>query len=271
MRLRPTGLYRSLGLGVIASAIAVPLALAQNAGDDSHLLNPVPSDPQRKPGFETLMRSEPPGFRPRAYGNPSGSGAGSTGFVSTNAKNKKKKIAVTTTPPAPIVVAPPDATLAPIYRPAAPTVRVQPSTSMRPADATGTVRPVKRLPEEDTFAPVGIRNGPFTYKPAVDVTTGYDSNPGRVNGGGGSLTTLVAPELLIASNWSRHELTATLKGNYAWYHDLPNFNRGMADLKTNARIDITSQTQANLEGRYLHSNDTPGNPNNPSDIASPPS
>jgi hypothetical protein len=216
------------------------------------------------------MRSEPPVFRPREYGNRPGSGAGNTGFVSTNA-SKKKKTPAPTAPPPPVVVPPADATLAPIYRIAPPAPpRGGNTVAGRPGDPTGIVRPVKRLPEEDAFAPLGIRNGPITYKPAVEIMTGRDSNPGRITGGAGSWITQVAPELLIGSNWSRHEFTATLKGNYAWYQNLPSYSRGTADLKANARIDITRDTSADFEGRYLHSSDTPGNPNNPSDVASPP-
>ncbi len=266
MRLRPAA--RSFALGVIVAAIAAPCAFAQSA-DDAYLFNPVPSDPQRKPGFENLMKGEPPIFRMRAYGNPPGAGAGTTGFVSTNSK-KKKKVVLPATLPLPIVVPPADATLAPVYRATAPAPRATLTGSTRIVDPAMAQRPVKRLPEEDAFAPVGIRNGPFIYKPAVDIMTGYDGNPGRVAGGSGSLLTQVSPELLIASNWSRHELTATLKGNYAWYHDLPSFSRGAADLKANGRLDITSNAHADFEWRYAHTSDTPGNPNNPSDVASPP-
>lgn len=271
MRRRRSALCAALSLGVTLTAAGAQPASAQAAADDAQLFSPVPSDPKRKPGFETQMRSDPPGFRLRAYGNPPGAGAGKTGFVSTNASKKKKAPPVAPSPPAPIVVAPPDATLPAIYRVAPPTPpRGSQQTAGRPGDPTGTLRPVKRLAEEDAFAPIGIRSGPITYKPAVEIQTGRDSNPGRISGGNGSWLTQVAPELLIASNWSRHEFTAALKGNYAWYHDLPSYTRGNADLKSNVRLDITRDTRAEFEGRYVHSNDTPGNPNNPTDVASPP-
>jgi hypothetical protein len=48
------------------------------------------------------------------------------------------------------------------------------------------------------------------------------------------------------------------------------FDRPTVDLKANGRIDISSQTAALVEGRYLHTTDQPGNPNNPTDLASPP-
>jgi len=209
--------------------------------------------------------------RSARFGPPPGSGAGTTGFVSTNKQRpQKKKIPLTPAPPAPIVIPSPDATLQPIYRPVPVPPRVQNLQTLRSADETGTVRPIKRLPEEDAFGPVGIRNGPITYKPAIEVMGGYDGNPGRVQGGSGSWFTTVAPELLIASNWSRHEFNADLRGNYAWYYDLPMFNRPIVDLKAKGRLDITSDTAANFEARYLHSTDTPGNPNNPTDLAAPP-
>jgi hypothetical protein len=241
-------------LGIAMAALFQVCARAQTAQDDSSLMSPVPSGDPRNARF----------------GPPPGSGAGTTGFVSTNTWRRKRKIPVAAAPRAPIVVPPPDATLQPVFRPAPPPARAMTLRNRPAADETAATRPIRRLPEEDAFAPVGIRNGPITYKPALEVMTGYDSNPGRVQNGSGSLTTLVSPELLIASNWSRHEFNADLRGNYAWYHDLPMFNRPTVDLKANGRLDITSQTAANFEGRYIHATDQPGNPNNPSDLAAPP-
>ncbi len=270
MRLRQS-ILSVIGLGILMSAFGAACAMAQDASDDSYLLNPRPTgDPRSTPRFDNLMKGDAPVFRRRTFGVPSGSGAGTTGFVSMGSGKKKKKTPAPETRPAPAVIAPLDATLAPIYRvPPAPASPSRPQTG-RPGDPTLPARPVRRFGEEDAFAPVGIRAGTFILKPAVEITGGFDSNPGRITGGGGSTFTQVSPELLIASNWSRHEFNATLKGNYIWYQDLPAYNRPTIDLKANGRFEINSQTHADFEGRYQHSTDTPGNPNNPTDIAAPP-
>jgi hypothetical protein len=72
---------------------------------------------------------------------------------------------------------------------------------------------------------------------------------------------LVAPELLINSNWSRHELTANLRGSYTTYATASEFDRPSVDAKVNGRIDITPLTRADLEGRFLVGTDNPGSPN----------
>ncbi len=101
---------------------------------------------------------------------------------------------------------------------------------------------------------------------------GYNSNPGQRLIPKGSTFEKVAPELSIKSDWSRHELSADLKGSYIWYNDngLDNLNKPDLDLRAKARLDITKQTKAELEGRFgLHA-DNPGDPNLPTDIATPP-
>ncbi len=273
-RLRRTSLGW-IGLGVALGMCGSIPARAQSAAGDSDLLNPNVSDPRNPPRFQTLMKGEAPIFRIPKYGNPPASGAGATGFDSTNARKKTKSPApvAETRPPAPPPPAP-DATLAPIYRPVAPSparAKQAAADSAATAQASGAIRaPVRRASEDDAFAPVGVRAGAFIYKPAVEIWGGYDTNPGRISGGTGSTTTQVAPELGIQSDWSRHEFTAMLRGTYSWYQDLPALSRPMIDLKANGRIDITSQTRADLEGEFVHTTDTPGNPNNPTDIASPP-
>src|SRR5690606_20147050 len=114
-------------------------------------------------------------------------------------------------------------------------------------DATGPIaaRPIrKRQDEEDPFGPVGVYAGSFLYKPAVEVSGGYNSNPGQRQNQRGSTFQKVAPELSLRSDWSRHEVSADLKGSYIWYNkdELDNLNQPYLDLKGKARLDITKQT-----------------------------
>ena len=67
-------------------------------------------------------------------------------------------------------------------------------------------------------------------------------------------------------------MSADLKGSYIWYNDngLDNLNKPDLDLRAKARLDITKQTKAEIDGRFgLHA-DNPGDPNLPADIATPP-
>lgn len=216
----------------------------------------------------------PQRFRRPKFGNPPGSGAGTTGFDSTNVKANRKnpKPAIVAAPlPA---LAPKDQTVAPIYRepivqrpaPAALAPVYQNSVQQRPPL-------VRRGPvDEDPFGPLGIRTGAFTWKPAVELSGGFDNNVPRAQGSDRKSSPLfvVAPELQGKSDWSRHELQLDMRGSYTWYSELENFNKPMLDLKAKSRIDITSQTRADLEGRFNLAADSPGNPNDPEDIRKPP-
>jgi hypothetical protein len=72
------------------------------------------------------------------------------------------------------------------------------------------------------------------------------------------------------SNWSRHELTADLRGSYTSYGAAPDLNRPNFDGKIDGRIDVTSLTRIDLESRLLIATDNPGSPNIQVGLARPP-
>jgi hypothetical protein len=114
---------------------------------------------------------------------------------------------------------------------------------------------------DNPFDPLGISAGAFLLRPAIELSGGYDSNPARIQAPRGSLVAIVAPEVKVNSNWSRHELTANLRGTYTAYDTAPSLDRPYVDGKINARIDVTGQTRVDLENRLLVSTDNPGSPN----------
>jgi hypothetical protein len=274
----------------IAGLCATGLAFAQQQQQQS-LIN-EPRDPSTPTLFDPHFDSNRtqqfrrPGQPARAVPvtMPS-SGAGPTGFDATNARvNRKRREAAQKRARTdaenlpPIAATAPDRTVAPVFqRQESRAAQRRRATNSAPIllDATGIVaaRPIrKRVVEEDPFGPVGVYAGSFLFKPALDVTGGYNSNPGQRLNGKGSTFEKVAPELSIKSDWSRHELTADLKGSYIWYNDngLENLSKPDLDLKTKARIDITKQTRAEIEGKFgLHA-DNPGDPNLPTDVSTPP-
>ena len=210
-------------------------------------------------------------FRKPVYGRPPAFGAGRSGFNSTNARAaaRKPRAAIPEPDPLPPLV-PADVTVPEIYR--APPIRKPPSASPSALPSVHQRRPVVRRgpAEDDPFGPLGIRAGAFVVKPAVELSGGYDSNPPRQTQKQGSPLWMVAPELLIKSDWSRHELQFDLRGAFTGYPDLPNYDRPMLDLKARSRIDITARTRAELEARYNLQADSPGDPNSPKDAAKPP-
>jgi hypothetical protein len=117
------------------------------------------------------------------------------------------------------------------------------------------------IPDEDFFAPTGFHVGGFVLRPAVETAVGYDSNPARSANGKSSWYAAVAPELLVNSNWSRHELTANIRGSYTDYENASSLNRPSLDARVNGRLDVTPLTRLDLETRVIVGTDNPGSPN----------
>jgi len=227
----------------------------------------------------------------QVYGNQPAFGAGATGFDSTNAKRRKARAAVhqrpgVTLPLRPLPGVVPDPVPATVStRPSARDNRrgvsavEVPVQTLVPTIQTPTKR--KPLVEEDPFAPTGIRAGAFTFFPAVELTGGFDSNPAHVPGGKDSFLFIVAPELKVRSDWERHALNADIKGNYLAYSQdfssppvgcscgtglvasgVPNsLDRPTLDSRVDGRLDVTSRSHFDMEGRLLIGTDNPGSPN----------
>jgi hypothetical protein len=129
------------------------------------------------------------------------------------------------------------------------------------------------LGDGGAYSPLGIRGGSFIFFPAVELSAAYASNPSAVPHGAGSPYFVVAPELLVQSDWSRHSLTASIVGSYTDYTNgsfVPSLNRPYLNSKIDGRIDVTHDTQIVLENRVLVSTDNPGSPNLPAGLASLP-
>jgi hypothetical protein len=129
------------------------------------------------------------------------------------------------------------------------------------------------LGDGDAYSPLGIRGGSFIFFPAVELSAAYASNPQAIPHGAGSPYFVVAPELLVQSDWSRHALTATIVGSYTDYTNdsfVPSLNRPYLNSKIDGRIDVTRDTQIVLENRLLVSTDNPGSPNLQAGLASLP-
>ena len=235
--------------------------------------------PPRKP--DQTPPGQTPKFEVPKFGNPAGFGAGKTGFNSQralrrvpNLRGLRLSTQRVTLPSAPI-----DrlgtAVTSPITRPNLPrpatltpdrtdaeraaaliATRHQPSIDQNPR-----LRPRAEL---EAYEPLGLRAGGFVLRPAIDVTGGYDTNPARANGGKGSSIVIVSPELLVRSDWSRHELRADLRGSYIsypGYDQQPKLDRPNLDARVVGRVDVTHETRLEGEGRLLVGTDNPGSPN----------
>jgi len=220
----------------------------------------------------------------QVYGTPPASGAGATGFDSTNVQKRKARAAIRQKPgvslpvrPPPGVVPDPPVTTVPIRPAPQPDRRgatAGPSAipSLVPAIETPSRR--RRLVEADPFAPTGIRAGAFTFYPALELTGGFDTNPPHSQQAKSSWLAIVAPELKVRSDWERHALSADIKGSYTTYSEKFGFtdngtatgtpdvlDRPTLDARVNGRLEVNSRGRFDMEGRVLVGTDAPGSPN----------
>ena len=244
------------------------------------------TDPRNPPRFQRFSRPAQAQLGPPTNFVPPASGAGTTGFDSSNSRKKVRGKAKAKTTPnltpnaanAPNAKSPADAQVIAPGLPAPATV----SPYQKPlaagaayAQAPGTppveLGPIRQPPKkrkahtepDDPYAPLGVRAGAFTLFPAIELIGGYDTNPGRVPGGQGASLYTVAPELQVQSNWSRHELKADLRGSYTGYNpdETPTLSRPNFNGKLDGRVDVTHDTRVDLGSRVLVSTDNPGSPN----------
>jgi hypothetical protein len=237
--------------------------------NDNRLRNPDAPAPSRIGNIPT-------------YGLPAASGASSSGYDSLNRKRQKAKLYPGQ--PKPKVVGPgnrapagpaPDPRLPPPRLPQPPSATAN-KTPLPPAMA-GTVvgQPYrKRLKvDDDPFGAVGDYYGSFLVKTAVEFMGGYDTNPGRTFVPRGSPLYVVAPELLVVSDWERHAIVADLRGSYTGYtNTFPPVN-GIASSApedvnrpnfvghVDGRLDVTNDTRLLGQARLLVATDNPGSPN----------
>ncbi|MGJ5093446.1 outer membrane beta-barrel protein [Bradyrhizobium oligotrophicum] len=121
-------------------------------------------------------------------------------------------------------------------------------------------QPQPPMMEEDPYEPKGITVGNFILKPAFEMSSGFDSNPGRVPQGKGSAFVSVAPVLLVRSQFERHLLNADVRVGYIDYAKLRQLSRPTVDAKVNGRYDITDTFALNGEGHVAVDADDPGTP-----------
>jgi hypothetical protein len=144
--------------------------------------------------------------------------------------------------------------------------------------------PRRRLKvDDDPFGAVGDYAGPFLIKSAVELSGGYDSNPGRIFEPHGLPFWVVAPEFLAVSNWERHALVADLRGSFTGYGgSLPstidgaaspaptNVNRPDFTGHVDGRLDVSNDTDITAQLRLRAATDNPGSPNVQAGLASYP-
>jgi hypothetical protein len=217
------------------------------------------------------------------YGLPAAYGAAGSGYDSLNRKRQQPKLYPGQPKPK---RAPGPGTPAPAATPATglgpPRIAPPPSQTANktpvPAAMAGSVpgQPLRRRLkiDDDPFGPVGDYAGSFLIKGALELSGGYDTNPARLNKPIGSPLYVVAPELVVMSDWERHALVADLRGSFTGYgNQLPatidgvaspapvNIDRPDFTGHVDGRIDVDRDLKLISQLRLRVATDNPGSPN----------
>lgn len=124
---------------------------------------------------------------------------------------------------------------------------------------------LRRTLNEDPYAALGIRTGSFLLFPSVDLSTGYTSNTTDTKDGGGAWLAIVAPELLIQSDWSRHEAALSLRGSYETYSD-DTRNAPEFDAEATTRLDFADRWHGDFRAAYFYGTESLSDPNLPAGV-----
>jgi hypothetical protein len=139
---------------------------------------------------------------------------------------------------------------------------VQPILTGLPDPAIPVLPPRKKLAIDDPYAPVGVRFGNINFFPVIGESVGYDSNPNRIDRplAKGSFVSQTEGELRIQSDWSRHELTGSLRAAYNEYPSVPDASRPEGAGKLGLRLDVSRDTIVDAEAHYQLDTERPGSP-----------
>jgi hypothetical protein len=151
-----------------------------------------------------------------------------------------------------------------------PTIGVtNPTINLEPAPAVNVPQKAAAT-DEDPYAALGIRAGGFILYPSLTLTGGYTTNANGVAGGPGSGFGILTPELLIQSDWDRHEATLTLRGSYEKFTDPTVADAPTGSADATARIDMADGWSTDLAAGYLYNRQSISDPNFPLGADSPP-
>lgn len=147
--------------------------------------------------------------------------------------------------------------------PRGPAARTQPRAGTPAATPDAATTPPRRRPppEDDPFAPVGLRLGVFEVKPGVEISAGYDSNPGQSANGRGAFIQRYQADATYRSLWTRHEASGELRGSFLRVNGQSTLDRPEFSSTNALRLDLGPRTRADLTATLRLGREDPGSPN----------
>jgi len=99
------------------------------------------------------------------------------------------------------------------------------------------------------------------FLPAIQQSIGYDTNPNRSGSFHKSSTVFRTDgEVRLQGDWSAHALTGAMRGSYSEYPNVKGANRPEGEGRLGLRLDVSRDTQVDVEGRFQLDTQRPGSP-----------
>ncbi|MCP5080710.1 MAG: outer membrane beta-barrel protein [Alphaproteobacteria bacterium] len=124
---------------------------------------------------------------------------------------------------------------------------------------TGSIEPDPDPVENptDPYAPLGLRNGSFTYFPSLEISSLFTDNVGQdATGERSAFGVVLRPSLNAQSNWARHNASLTVASEHTIFPGDTDENRNELSVNSEARIDVLRSFVIDYAGRYILSQDS---------------
>lgn len=113
-------------------------------------------------------------------------------------------------------------------------------------------------------APTGLRVGTFTIVPQLTVSGGWSTNAAGSSTGSGNALYAISPDISATSNWSRHELTLSLRGSYSGFPGSKLRTDPSLSAASALRLDLSDTTEINTSAGITYSREDQSTAENPS-------
>lgn len=127
-----------------------------------------------------------------------------------------------------------------------------------------------RAPEEDPFAPQGLRLGSWTAFLTAGQSLGWTTNTAGAVGGQSGWISRSSAGVELVSDWARHEARVSANGEYQRALSGDANEQPALDAAAGLRLDLLDGVEANLGVNYAYSTEGAGSPGSIGGVAEQP-
>lgn|GEM_PF-2158900 len=118
----------------------------------------------------------------------------------------------------------------------------------------------RRSPEDDPFAPLGIRIGRFLLRPSLEQGIRVTSNGDSSSTGSSAVLSETTLRFYTQSDWSRHQATLDAAGTFSKSISGQDVSEPQLDIQGNLRLDLSEQTTVEAGAGYKLRRESASNP-----------